>query len=289
MTEATLIPAPADAPPQQTPAPSSSLTDLRQLAMGVPTAVMQAALAEYVEKRKTLREWLLDQMEEGVHYGVPPGCEPRSVVNPRQWKHKPSLYKAGAELVIDLMGLRQEYEADAVAWQQMGSEKGTAVFKCRLISRATGQEVGQGVGAGKVGRKSADENKAVKDAQKRAMVAAVLNAYGLSDLFVADLEDYAPPAYENPTMNPAAPLAPTRSARPAKPAQTAAPSPRRIAVAKIMDEWRQQFGGDGPAFWKWFDGVAKSQSRPKTPEDWSDREIDLCRQSLGIMPPEEKP
>ena len=261
---------------------SSALTDLRQMAMAVPTAVIQAALAEYVVKRNTLRDWLLAQMKEGIHYGVPPGCEPKGNHSEKQWKDKPSLYKAGAELVIDLMGLRQVYEPDLIGWQQLGSEKGTAVYKCLLISRSTGDEVGQGIGAGKVGRKMADENKAIKDAQKRAMVAAVLNAYGLSDLYVADLEDYVPDANDNPERRADAPRVDSRGKR-IKPQQH-----KNFAVTKLIsDHWKEQNGtGDREKDWKaystWFMEVTGSSSVPVSAAEWMEEEIDACRKALGI-------
>jgi hypothetical protein len=272
-------------PAEVEPVQASALTDLRSMAMAVPTEVIQRALSEYVDKRNTLRDWLLAQMKEGIHYGVPPGCEPKGNVNEKQWKHKPSLYKAGAELVIDLMGLRQEYEPDLIGWQQLGSEKGTAVYKCRLVSRSTGAEVGQGIGAGKVGRKGADENKAVKDAQKRAMVAAVLNAYGLSDLYVADLEDYVPPENENPEQRAKPPYAPSREQRRQPPPE----SETAIEAKRVMGEWFKQFGDESlsreqniAAMWRWFSKATGSQTTPAGPADWSAGELAACRRALGI-------
>lgn len=214
--------------------PTSALVDLRQLAMSVDIATMQAGLAEYVDKRKTFREWLLKQMVEGVHYGVVPGCEPKLdaagnliisqkksdkwvqiTVNKNQWRHKRCLYKAGAEFIIDLMGVRQEYIADVDAAKMLTrGDAAVVAYKCRLLSRNTGELVGEGIGAGTLGSKGADHNKTVKDAQKRAMVAAVLNSYGLSDLFTQDMDDKPPkPEAEQPQPRDDAPIAQPRSER----------------------------------------------------------------------------
>lgn len=214
--------------------PTSALVDLRQLAMSVDITTMQAGLNEYASKRKAFREWLLEQMVKGVHYGVVPGCEPKldsagniivsqkrgdkyiqMIVTPDQWRYKPCLYKAGAEFIIDLMGVRQEYIADVDAAKMLTrGDAAVVAFKCRLLSRNTGELVGEGVGAGTLGAKGADHNKTVKDAQKRAMVAAVLNSYGLSDLFTQDMDDKPPkPEAEQPAPRDNAPVAQPRSER----------------------------------------------------------------------------
>lgn len=183
--------------------PSPELADLRDAAMRLPLEEIAGLLANYKDRRNTFREWLMKQLVLGVHYGVPPGCEPKGNVRPEQWRHKPSLYKAGAEFVCDLMNVRARYTADLDASQQLGeakpNSKGEAskyfVYKCELVSRSTGEVVGEGTGARRLGDKGGDVNNSVKMAQKNAMVAAVLNSYSLSDLFTQDFE---PPQYDNP-------------------------------------------------------------------------------------------
>lgn len=218
--------------PPAEPPKCSSLVDLRQNAMALPAENMKFALAEYEDRRKTFREWLRGQLVEGIHYGYPPGTEPKydgqgrllmyskggwKVANEKQWKPKPSLYKAGADFMVDLMGLRPEYAADIDAWTQGGSVNGTFVFRCNLVSKSTGEVVGEGYGANKVG-KNRDENAAIKMAKKSAKVAAVLDAYGLADLFTQDTEDGAgqPPKHPNPEADPKAPATQTRTQRVSK-------------------------------------------------------------------------
>ena len=186
------------------PRESRALADLRQAAFTMPVPLLRQALAEYDEQRQELRDFLLSKMQEGVHYAYPPKLEPKydehgnmkvwnkqsnsyDLVSPKNWRPKQSLYKAGGEMVCDLMGVRCEFSADAEAWHQLGSPKETFVMVCRLHSRATGELLGEGRGVRNVGQKGGDANNAIKMAQKCAMVDAVLTTYGLSDLFTQDI------------------------------------------------------------------------------------------------------
>ena len=192
--------------------PHTALADFRRYAMSADIDTMKAGLAEYKERRDTFMKWLLDQLETGVHFGVVPGCEPRGGVDPKQWKQRPSLYKAGAAFIADIMGLRPEFAADEAAWKQLGAKEGTFVLVCKLVSKGTGEVVGEGRGAFAVGEKKMGSNSAIKMAEKRALVDAVLNAYAISDLFCQDLEepDLSTPRHENPQQKPDAPKAQPR-------------------------------------------------------------------------------
>jgi len=119
----------------------------------LPVEEQNRVLAAYDERRTSFRAWLLSHLKPGIHYGVPPGCEPRSTPNPEQWQHKPSLYKAGALLLVDLLKLRPEFEADNDAWTQLGRPDATFVMKCRLILPGTDRIVGEGRGVFAVGEK----------------------------------------------------------------------------------------------------------------------------------------
>jgi len=206
-------------------------TDLRSVSMSASVEDMQAALSEYAARRVAFRDWLLSNMIEGIHYGYPPGCEPKlddsgnvGVWDSRksqykwypktQWTAKKCLYKAGADFICDLMGIRDEYHADMEAHAQIGSPTDTFVFSCKLISRSNGELIGEGRGVRKIGQKGGDANNAIKMAKKSAKVDAVLSAYGLADLFTQDLEDAIPPAtHINPQPREDAPQAAARAAR----------------------------------------------------------------------------
>lgn len=252
-------------PPEPTRGP---LADLRQVSMALPKEQMELALAEYAERRKTFREWLLAQMQPGVHFGVPPGCEPRDNPDPRQWQHKPSLYKAGADLLVDLMAVRAVYRADLEAWRQLGEPTATYVFVCELVSRATSEVIAEGRGAFKVGEKKMQENAALKMAQKRARIDATINAWGLSDLFTQDLDEDPPPLHANPTHDSRAPRA--------------APRGNRLSAAdlsRLINEWKSVAGRDDSeeAFRAWvheMTGIAADQAL--SVGSWSREKFEEC-------------
>lgn len=187
-------------------------TDLRHFSMSLPVGEQRQVLAEYTERRDNFREWLRAQLKEGVHFGYPPGCEPKFDDNgnvlvwmkggykpfpKEQWLPKPSFYLAGADFVCDLLGLKPDYSADNAAWAQMGSPVNTFVFACYLRSRSNGEIVGEGRGVRVVGQKGGDANNAIKMAMKSAKVAAVLDTYGLRDLYTQDLEDMPRAAFDH--------------------------------------------------------------------------------------------
>ena len=176
----------------------------------LPIEEQDKVLAEYTGRRNHFRHWLLSQLVEGVHYGFPPGCECRYneagevlqfnkrsnawVAIPKtQWTPKPSLYKAGALFVKDLLQLQDRYESDLSAWKMLGEAKGVFVRRCTLLSRTSGDELGEGTGVFKVGSKGMEENAAIKMADKRAIVAAVINTVAIcGDLFTQDMENTLP-------------------------------------------------------------------------------------------------
>ena len=171
-------------------------------------------LIKYWDNREYFRKWLLSKFEQGIHYGFPPGCEVKyndkgevvvknkqgnwNVQNSKQWQAKPSLYKAGAAFLKDLLRLRDEYESDAVAQTALQGQ-GTFIRVCRLFDKATNKFVGQGSGAYKVGNKNMDANAALKMADKNALTAAVLNTTAISDLFTQDIEDKETTVTTEPT------------------------------------------------------------------------------------------
>eukprot|EP00456_Euglypha_rotunda_P030039 TRINITY_DN2347_c0_g1_i5.p1 TRINITY_DN2347_c0_g1~~TRINITY_DN2347_c0_g1_i5.p1 ORF type:complete len:253 (-),score=38.69 TRINITY_DN2347_c0_g1_i5:23-781(-) len=176
--------------------------------MNLPSEQMALMQTEYMNRRRQFRDWLRSVLTEGIHFGHPPGCEPK--LNDRgevgvwmkggmkyfpkeQWQAKPSLYKAGAQFICDLLNLVPSCEPDMAAWQQLGNTPGVFAIKCQLFPRGKARTpenvTGEGFGVRKVGDKGGNENNAIKMAEKCAMVDAVLNSFGLSDLFTQDIED----------------------------------------------------------------------------------------------------
>lgn len=252
--------------PLEKPAPA--LQALREAFMSLPAEQMRAGLSEYQERRKTFREWLLSQLKEGVHYGYPPGLEPKwcdakgkpcpkeqavatlgyrnSVVPLESWTVKPSLYAAGADFVCDLLFLRAEFSVDMEAWEQAGKVSGMFFRKCKLYSRTNGEFLGEGTGARTIGQKNGDCNNAIKMADKCGLVAAVLSVYGLRDLFTQDLETLPPPKHDNPEQIPDPPKAQPRDDRVTKEEVAALVSRWKVMQAPdcaTVENWKQYVCG----------------------------------------------
>lgn len=263
----------------------TALADLRAHSMSVPVEVMQHALAEYSERRDYFRDWLRQQLIAGVHYGVPPGCEPK--VNDRgeivingtaypkeQWQTKPSLYKAGAAFICDLLGIRAEFKADTEAWHQLGSPNGTFVMACRLYSRQTGELIGEGRGVRRQDQKKQDANANLKMAEKCSLVDAVLNAYALSDLFTQDIDE-PPERYDNPAQQPDAPQAGTRQ-------QRAAPVTAK-QVASLVEQWKANRHDSDATPDKWAEWVFLATGcnfEVKKASQWTQKMVEACECKL---------
>jgi len=225
----------------------------------LPVAQLGPVLQEYDDRRNFFRKWLLSHLQEGIHYGFPPGCEVKLdadgnilqynkkkggyvMVPKAQWRAHPSLYKAGALLLVDLLKLKPTFDADDAAWKQLGSKEGTFVFRCTLYDPASGKALGEGRGIFAVGEKYMEANPAIKMAQKRALVDAVINTVAVcADLFQQDMEDVQPPPADAPGADPNAPKAPSR-----RTAQTAPPPTDGAGVLhsdeyrKLVAEWKQR-------------------------------------------------
>lgn len=276
---AIIVPPPADVHSEGTPA----LTEFRQGFMSMHPAAMQLAMAEYKERRKTFRDWLKAQLVEGVHFGFPPGCEPKFSddgkqpnnkpdgayvrsgtlwVPKKQWTPKPSFYKAGADFVCDLLWARDEYDADIAAWQQLGSPPGTFVFRCRLYSRKGGDLLGEGRGCRRIAssKMAEQENAAIKMAKKSAKVDAVLNTWGMADVFVQDLEDTIQPPHTNPEADPEAPQTPPRDER-----------VPRAKIEELVKRWKATAGPDAGNAKAWAAFVESATGRefdPSRESNW---------------------
>jgi len=190
------------------------------------------------------------------------------------------------------LGVRCEYSADVAAWQQLGSKEGYFVIVCRLFSRANGDLVGEGRGVRKEGQKGGDANNALKMAQKAAKVDAVLNTYGLRDLYSQDLEVPIQPPHDNPDADPAAPQVPPR-------AQRQEPSSGPVSkdqCAHVLAHWTaanpEQSGDNATRMGKFFAWVQKATKRnfePKNSRNWTLADYRTCCAVLSVPTMEEVP
>ena len=158
---------------------------VRNAMMSLPVEQQQVLLDEHEARRINLRRWLFGQMKRGVHYGDVPGVRKSACVD--NWQSRPSLYKAGAELLGDLQGLRAEFTPEHIPGG-FGDGKLLFCFCCRLYD-TSGALVGEGRGAMGDGEKKMSGNSAIKMAQKRSHVDAIITTLGVSDLFT---QDYGP-------------------------------------------------------------------------------------------------
>lgn len=201
----------------------------------------QAGLDRRKKNRKALIAWIQEELVEGTDWGrihvvkkeqCPDG---KYCTNPYHFS-KPSLWKAGAEKIAGMMGVRSTWPNFA-RWEDKilaGEAIEQVLLRCELINDA-GLAVSTGIGARATKADYEDLNKTFKMAKKSSLIDAVLNYAGLSEIFTQDVEDMDPEKIEpgtqdpfNPTAEPAADHFPTRNQ---KPIATHCP---------ISKEWRGQ-------------------------------------------------
>lgn len=169
-----------------------------------------ASPEEVLSAQNEVRTLVAKALVKDRDFGVIPGT------------NKPTLLKPGAERINAAYGIAAEYavvekEIDhdrpvsfvkrTWKWGQVRGEKiwtetpGQSeglyryVVECRLVHRASGAIVGQGIGSCStmeskyIDRPRDLENTVLKMASKRAYIAATLNTHGLSDQFTQDIED----------------------------------------------------------------------------------------------------
>lgn len=159
---------------------------------------------QITRQMQLLKQVMADNMEEGVHYGLIPGCGP-----------KPALLKAGAETLRLLFFLAPTFD-----WREndLGHGHKEWEFSCILTQIHTQQVWGAGVGScstmeskyryrtDKQTNKKYENpdianeyNTVRKMAKKRAFVDAILTATSASAYFTQDIEDMRDNASEKTT------------------------------------------------------------------------------------------
>jgi len=146
---------------------------------------LRTRIQEETEQRKLITEFISKHMKEGIDYGK---IKVRTK-DGREVESKPSLFKPGSEKFCSLFHLRPVFVRDDETWEMAGKVPGLFAYKCQLIA-PNGAVVGEGRGAARLTEKAGwTENNAIKIAEKRAQIDAVLRTGGLSDFFTQDLED----------------------------------------------------------------------------------------------------
>lgn len=141
---------------------------------------LEATMRSEAEKRALMTGYISQYMKDGVDYGT---------IKIGGRDSKPSLFKPGSEKFLSLFKLTARFEKDSDTWDMAGSQSGTFAYKC-LLYATNGNVVGEGRGVSKLTEKTNwTINNAVKIAEKRAQIDAVLRTGALSDFFTQDLED----------------------------------------------------------------------------------------------------
>lgn len=147
------------------------------------TELAPAQLAKVMEseakKRVLITRYIAHHMKEGTDFG---SIEIRGKLS------KPSLFKPGSEKFLSLFKLTARFEKDSETWEMAGSKEGVFAYKCTLVA-SNGNVIGEGRGVSTLSEKAWSMNNAVKIAEKRAQIDAVLRTGALSDFFTQDLED----------------------------------------------------------------------------------------------------
>ena len=149
------------------------------------TQDLQVRIKEETEQRKLITEFITQHMKAGVDFGT----ITIKTRDGRELESKPSLFKPGSEKFCSLFHFRPSFERDDDTWEMSGKVSGLFCYKCDLVSN-NGVIVGEGRGSASIGEKQGwTANNAIKIAEKRAQIDAVLRTGGLSDFFSQDLED----------------------------------------------------------------------------------------------------
>lgn len=136
------------------------------------------------KRRELLKKYIAENLVEGVDYGR---IKITSSKTGQEYESKPTLFKAGSEKFMSLMHLRATFKRDDQTWEMSGKKPGLFCYICYLLD-SKGNIVGEGRGSCDISEKRS-ANEAIKLAEKRAQLDAVLRTGGLSDFFTQDLED----------------------------------------------------------------------------------------------------
>lgn len=163
--------------------------------------VLKEVMIREIGTRQVIMEYIKLHMKKGTDYG---SIEIVSKKTGRSFKTKPSLFKPGSEKFLSLFKLQARFRKDSETWEMAGSYPNIFTYVCELFN-AKGVKVGEGRGATRLDEKHDwTVNNAIKIAQKRAQIDAVLRTGALSDFFTQDFEEEtAPKSYRVERLTPA--------------------------------------------------------------------------------------
>ena len=163
-------------------------------ALDIKPSIFKAGLDRRKKNRDALIEHIRQSLVEGTDFGrlhvvKRDKCDKGKWCDNDYHFSKPSLWKAGAEKISGILGLR-------VSWPKLGAYEERIIrgetiveilIRCELLN-SDGVIIAEGIGGRLVGE-DGNINKALKMAKKSGQIDAVLNVGGLSEVFTQDLED----------------------------------------------------------------------------------------------------
>jgi hypothetical protein len=156
----------------------------------------KAGLDRRKKNRDALMTWIRESLVEGTDWGRIHVVK-RDVCDAGKWCSnayhfsKPSLWKAGAEKIAGMMGLRPTWPNLDEEIDRIREGAKIIILKAQLLDLG-GSTVSEGIGARGLDQDNNDVNKSLKMAKKSSLIDAVLNAGGLSEVFTQDVEDMKP-------------------------------------------------------------------------------------------------
>lgn len=176
------------------------------------------------EKRQLLNKYISNHMVNGVDFGT---------IKFGGKESKPSLFKPGSEKYLSLFRFVAFFVKDTDTWEMAGKVDGLFCYLCQ-IKNSKGEVVGEGRGAANLKEKNGwTVNNAIKIAEKRAQIDAVLRTGGLSDFFTQDLEDMKQEYDTSPVDDKAVPSITYDDHEEPKPTTKAAPTQRQIITSLL--------------------------------------------------------
>lgn len=168
----------------------------------LPVEVIPMTVSALTRQVELIGQVQREVMKADRHYGRIPGTP------------KPTLLKPGAELLCLTFRLCPDY---IITDKTESPEFLSYIVKCTLTGIENGYKVATGIGSCNSGEKKYGaqiasrkvspyelQNTLIKMAEKRALIAAILNACAASDYFTQDLEDL-PEAARSPEIGPNSP------------------------------------------------------------------------------------
>ena len=142
-------------------------------------------LQEDKERRALLDEYIKTSLIRDVDYG---SIQLKNKKTGHITVSKETLFKPGAEKICSLLHLQPSFKIDEDIIRIAG--QGIVAYVCNLTNRHSGMIVSEGRGACSIAEKYGDVNSAIKIAEKRAQIDAVLRFAALSGVFTQDLDDF---------------------------------------------------------------------------------------------------